>query len=98
MCDTLKCWDFVTKAPEGLEHSYLVEPRIVTVVDSRAGTGALLHKIATEQEMQVELNWFMPLSNEKTRMLCQAKAIQPNDSEEGDLKVLAVWKEHPDDM
>ena len=74
---------------------YLKQPLIVTVVDSRADTGALLHRIAKspeENQQLIQLNWFMSLTNEKIRLLCKVNAINPGNSEQGNQKLLPIWQ------
>ena len=90
-CDTLRCWDFVTKVGDV---EYLKEPKIVTVVDNRAGFGALLHRLAlTDPTQLIELNWCFALTNEKIRLLCKVSATVANTSESvGNQRVLELWQ------
>ena len=73
---------------------YLKEPKIVTVVDSRAGFGALLHRLAlTDPAMLIELNWCFALTNEKIRLLCKVSAtIADNNENVGNQRVLELWQ------
>ena len=81
---------------------YHTLPSVVSVVDSRVNVGALLSQISSEgvNQLLTQLNWYMPLTNEKYRLLCrvQTTSLKADSSLADKKKILTLWKLHPDDL
>ena len=76
----MKYLKFITNGSDDLASSkqdlpddtpYLLKPKILAITDARTNVG----KILLACDTLVELNWLLPLTKEKIRLLCEVNVL-----------------------